>query len=243
MKILQRAEQILPWVQGPRVLDIGCAAHAMNFDDPHWLHGLLRKHFPDTVGLDIRPDKIEQLRKAGFANVYQGNAEKFDLGREFDTIVAGDLIEHLSNPGAFLACAKKHLAPAGRLIVTTPYPFCLLGFGYAFFKYPRTTWNLEHTHWVCPQTLKEACRRAGLEPSHTGLILDYATPDKDTSFAYRALVKSLALFGRLIPERLRCSSILLAATHAKESDLLPYRTGNISADAEISSSEAVSVQI
>lgn len=241
MKLLQRAEQILPWVQGPRVLDIGCAAHAMKFDSPHWLHGLLCKQFPETVGLDIRPDLIEQLRSIGYANVYLGNAENFDLGREFDTIVAGDLIEHLSNPGAFLTCVKKHLAPSGRLIVTTPYPFCLFGIGYAIWNYPRTTWNLEHTHWVCPQTLHEACRRIGLEPSHLGLILDYAAPDKDTSLAYRVMLKSLGLFGRLIPERLRCSSILLVASHAKDSDLRPYRTGNIAAEANSHSSESVGV--
>ncbi|MFZ0954510.1 MAG: class I SAM-dependent methyltransferase [Candidatus Sulfotelmatobacter sp.] len=231
MKILQRAEQIIPWVQGPRVLDIGCAAHAMKFDNPHWLHGLLCKRFPDTVGLDIRPDLVEQLRELGFANVNLGNAETFNLGREFDTIVAGDIIEHLSNPGAFLARAKKHLAPGGRLIITTPYPFCLLGMGYALVKYPRTTWNLEHTHWVCPQTLKEACRRAGLQPMYSGLILDYAALEADSSLAYRALVKSLGLFGRLVPERLRCSSILFVATQVEESDLRQYRTGNIAGEA------------
>ena len=158
MKILQRAEQILPWVQGPNVLDIGCAAHAMRFNDPHWLHGLLCKRFPDTVGIDIRPDLIEQLRQRGFQNLYTENAETFELGRQFDTIVAGDLIEHLSNPGAFLRQAAKHLAPNGRLILTTPYPFCLVQFVYALMKYPRTTWNLEHTHWLCPQTVTEACR-------------------------------------------------------------------------------------
>jgi 2-polyprenyl-3-methyl-5-hydroxy-6-metoxy-1,4-benzoquinol methylase len=232
MRILQRAEQIVPWVQGPRVLDIGCAAHAMRFDDPNWLHGLLHKRFPDVVGLDIRPDLVEQLHALGFTSVYRGDAETFDLGQEFDTIVAGDIIEHLSNLGAFLERAKKHLAPGGRLIITSPYPCCLFHVCYAFLKYPRTTWNLEHTHWVCPQTLREACRRAGLEPTHSTLILDYAPPDHGTSTAYGVLVGFLRIFGNLIPERLRCSSVLFVVTHAVESEALPYRADLTASNAQ-----------
>jgi SAM-dependent methyltransferase len=221
MKILQRAEQIMQWVEGPRVLDIGCAAHAMKFDDPHWLHGLLCKRFPDTAGLDIRPDLIEELRKLGYRNLYLDNAETFDLNLQFDSIVAGDIVEHLSNAGAFLDRAKKHLAPNGKLIITTPYPFSLFHTSYAFLKYPRITWNVEHTHWLCPQTLIELSRRAALRPVHWELILDY--PLDDTSLAYRTFVKMLGLFGRLIPERLRCSSMLFVLTHAVEADVRPYR--------------------
>jgi SAM-dependent methyltransferase len=221
MKILQRAEQIVPWVEGPRVLDIGCCAHAMKFDDPHWLHGMLRKRFPEVVGIDIRPDLIDQMRELGFQNLYLENAETFDLNRQFDTIVAGDIIEHLSNAGAFLDQVKKHLAPGGRLIVTTPYPFALFHMTYAFLKYPRITWNVEHTHWMCPQTLTELCRRAGLRPLHWDLIPDYAPGD--SSLPYRAFVKSLALLGSLVPARLRNSSLLFVAGHAEEREALPYR--------------------
>jgi SAM-dependent methyltransferase len=221
LKILQRAEQILPWVQGPRVLDVGCAAHAMKFDDPNWLHGLLLKRFPDTVGIDIRPDLVDKLRELGFKDIYLANAEAFDLGRQFDTIVAGDIIEHLSNVGAFLEHAKKHLRYGGRLVMTTPYAFSLLHMSYALVKYPRTSWNVEHTLWFCQQTLSEACRRAGLRPLHSELILDYVTGTH--SLPYSVLVKGLSLFGRLVPARQRCSSILFVATPAEETNTKPYR--------------------
>jgi len=224
MRIEHRAQQILPWVKGPKVLDVGCAAHAMDFDDPNWLHGLLRQRFPETVGIDIRPDLVEKLHHdLGFSNVYLGNAETLDLGQRFDTIVAGDIVEHLSNLGAFLQRAHEHLEPEGRLIVTSPYPFSLFHMSYAVFKYPKTTWNVEHTHWICPQTFTEACRRAGLKAMHSALIADYAPPDQDSSVSYRVFVKSLAVLGGLIPDRLRCSSVLFVATRAEESDVRPYR--------------------
>ena len=122
MKILGRAEQVMPLVKGPSVLHVGCAAHAPCPGDPSWLHGSLCKRFPDTVGIDLRPDLIEQLQSLGFRNLYVANAETFELNQQFETIVAGDVVEHLSNAGSFLRQARKHLAPDGEIIVTTPFP-------------------------------------------------------------------------------------------------------------------------
>src|ERR1700722_15142279 len=152
MKIERRASQLVPLVDGPRVLHVGCAAHVPDPNDPTWLHGQLCKQFPETVGLDLRQDLIDKLSELGFRNLIAANAETFELNRQFDTIVAGDVIEHLSNPGAFLVQARKHLAPGGKLIITTPFPFALGPFMYAVLKYPKTCWNVEHTCWFCLKT-------------------------------------------------------------------------------------------
>ena len=42
-----------------------------------------------------------------------------DLG-QYDAIACCEGIEHFSNPGLFLCCAFRHLAPGGVLVVTTP---------------------------------------------------------------------------------------------------------------------------
>jgi hypothetical protein len=152
------------------------------------------------------------------------SGENFDLGKKFDTIVAGDIVEHLSNVGAFLNCAKAPLSPEGRLIITSPYPFSLFHISYALLKYPKTTWNVEHAHWICPQTLNEECRRVGLKPFHSALIVDFPPPDAGCSFSCRVFLKSLGLFGGLLPETLRCSSTLFIATHAEGQGVQPYRT-------------------
>ena len=39
----------------------------------------------------------ENVLKKGY-NIIKGNAEIFDFEEEFDIIIAGELIEHLSNP-------------------------------------------------------------------------------------------------------------------------------------------------
>jgi SAM-dependent methyltransferase len=226
MKILGRAEQVVPLVKGPRVLHVGCAAHAPAPGDPSWLHGLLCKYFPDTVGIDLRPDLIEQLQNAGFRNLYVANAETFELDRQFDTIVAGDVLEHLSNPGAFLTQARKHLAPGGEIIVTTPFPFALLPLGFAFFRYPRTCWNVEHTCWFCPQTFSELSRRSGLRILRQDLIGTYTLDDSST--LYRTSVWTLRVAGSLIPKRLRCNTMLFVLSRSECGDEAPYRKDVIS---------------
>jgi SAM-dependent methyltransferase len=211
MKIERRSSHIVPLVEGPRVLHVGCAAHVPDPEDPTWLHGQLCKHFPDTAGLDVRPDLIARLQQFGFRNLYVGNAETFELDQEFDTIVAGDVIEHLSNPGSFLVQAKRHLASHGKIIISTPFPFSLSNFVYAFVKYPQTVWNVEHTCWFCTKTLGELCRRAGLRVVYQDLVGSYVLDNP--SLPYRVLVTSLRVFGPVLPKRLKCNTMLFVLTH------------------------------
>ncbi len=202
-----RADAILRWVRGPRVLDVGCAGHTVEPDSKHWVHGRLRSHFPGVVGIDFSAYNVEFLRSLGFSNVSVQDAETFSVPGLFDTIVAGELIEHLSNPGKFLERARDHLAPGGRIVLTTPYPFSLLCITYAFFKYPRTCQNPEHTCWFCPHTIGELARRARLKIVHFELIEDYR--NDDPSMKYRVLVRLLRFLGSLVPERLRSNCMLL----------------------------------
>ncbi len=201
-----RADYILPFVRGPRVLDGGCAAHEPEPGAPYWLHGQLRRRFPEVIGFDLSQENIEKLRTAGLSNLYVENAETFNLKSQFDTIVAGELIEHLSNPGSFLQRAREHLRPGGRVVLTTPYPFSAYAWIYATFKYPKTCQNPEHTTWFCPRTLAELCKRAGLRISYWQPIEVWRMDCP--SWAYRAFMMFLTLFRWLIPIRLRCSAML-----------------------------------
>ncbi len=78
----------------------------------------------------------EVLKSAGKENVYgidtetkretkhykKGSAEERTLfpANEFDTILAGELIEHLKKPEKFLKEANRLLKKGGKIIITTP---------------------------------------------------------------------------------------------------------------------------
>ncbi len=71
-----------------------------------------------------------------------GNVEKLEdieWDKKFDIVFAGELIEHLNNPGLFLRGVKSCLKEHGELIITTPNAF-------AIRRIPRLLWRNEVQH-------------------------------------------------------------------------------------------------
>jgi len=197
---MTRSEQILNYVVGPDILDVGCAGHIPKPGSPYWLHGRLREKFPIVIGIDVNAKNIEKLHEMGYENIHIASAENFDLNTQFDTIIAGELIEHLSNPGQFFRRCQAHLKPHGRVVVTTPYAFALLYILYAFIKFPKTCQNDEHAVWFCPQTLAQLASRNGFQVDHWNLIEDYEFDNSSRS--YRVFARAITTIGRLLPDRL-----------------------------------------
>jgi len=92
------------------------------------LHKRLMEVSDHIIGLDIDRDGIDKARSEGILNIQYGDLERLDevdISGEFDVIVAGEIIEHLSNPGLFLDGVKRFFAPNTEMIVTTPDAFSL----------------------------------------------------------------------------------------------------------------------
>jgi hypothetical protein len=63
-----------------------------------------------------------------------------------------------------LAQARNHLAPGGRLVLSTPSPFSLLYFLYERFMYPKTCQNPEHACLVLHCDDYRAQQSPGISP-------------------------------------------------------------------------------
>jgi len=145
--------------QGKDVLDLGCVQHnPENYKSKYWLHKALAQVANSVEGLDLYEEGVEYLRKRGYA-VFVGNAENFHMEKNYDVIVAGDLIEHLGNLSGFLRSCKSHLRPGGKLLISTPNPwywrFCLKAALFRGHVHP----NPEHTLWMCPTVLEQLLTR------------------------------------------------------------------------------------
>lgn len=153
---------VMDRVKDKDVLDLGCVMHKPeNYKSGFWLHKAIRKVAKSVTGLDRDAEGVAYLNDRGF-NLIVADATDFELGKSFDVLVAGDIIEHLNNVGNFLACAHKHLRDDGMLIVTTPTPF----YWRSMLKqilFGKVDPNTEHTCWFCWQTLKEIARRYDFE--------------------------------------------------------------------------------
>ena len=189
------------------MLDVGCTGHVVEIDSPVWLHRRLREVFPSVAGIDISAENVDLLRRHGYGDVHVQSAESFELREKFDTIVAGELIEHLANPGLFLRQARAHLKPGGRLVLTTPNPFALLFIFYALSKFPKTCENLQHTCWFCPQTMRELVGRYRLRVEHFELFDDY--PPGNPSWRFRLFMVLRRCFGMVLPKLLAKNRMLV----------------------------------
>ncbi|MCC6240171.1 MAG: class I SAM-dependent methyltransferase [Phycisphaerales bacterium] len=158
------------YAQPPRqVMDLGCvdARPQRNTVDqriakPNFLFKRTHEINPDVLGVDIDPQGIEQLQSQGY-HAACADVETMDLQRQFDTIIAGEIIEHLENCGLFLRNLRRHLKPGGVLIISTPNPF-YVGQTWKIWRYGKPMVHEDHLNWQDPTTLDALLRRTGYEP-------------------------------------------------------------------------------
>lgn len=148
--------------RGRDVLDIGCVMHnPENYRSRYWIHKALKDVASTLVGLDLYDEGVQYLRGLGY-DIVTADAQNFNLGRQFDVIVAGDVMEHLENLAGFIACCKNHLRHDGVILVSTPNPWYWRNFVKAALMAEFRS-NPEHTLWFCPRTLRQLFNRHELD--------------------------------------------------------------------------------
>ena len=151
------------YVRGKDVLDVGCVDHIATFEaTDSWLHKHIVRSANRAVGLDLLESEAAKLREKGY-DIRCGDACSVSLDQTFDVVVAGEIIEHVDNPAAFVSNMARHLNDNGRLVITTPYAFFAWHFLESIFSSGERRWNPEHVSWYCPFTLENLLRRSNLQ--------------------------------------------------------------------------------
>lgn len=134
--LVQRLDIIKEICLGKRVLHLGCTNFPYTevaIDNDMLLHSELEKVASDLWGLDADQAGIDILTANGLKQIIFGDLEKLeevDLDESFDVIVAGEIIEHLNNPGLFLNGIRRFMSQNSVLIVTTVNAYCAMRFFY-----------------------------------------------------------------------------------------------------------------
>jgi len=135
-EVVQRLDRIKDLCAGRRVLHLGCTNHPYTLDSISagtLLHFELEKTASEIWGLDSDAEGIELLRSNGSENLVLGDLEHLEtapLDDTFDIIVAGEMIEHLDNPGLFLSGVKRFMRADTILVLTTINAYCAMRFFY-----------------------------------------------------------------------------------------------------------------
>lgn len=162
--IYDRCDFLSELARDKNVLDIGCVEHSFENSvkrGSRWLHKRIKESATTVLGIDYEKEEVIKMQRAGY-NVIQADAENFDLNQTYDIVMAGELLEHLSNPGNFLTCARRHLKPEGRLVLTTPNANCLIYFLENLILGHEID-NIDHVAIYSPTTIAQLLKRHGLE--------------------------------------------------------------------------------
>ena len=206
----ERVAAMLELVDGPRVLNVGCTGH----ERPHtperrarFLHARLVDQGLSVLGVDVDDAGLAWMRAEGY-EVARADAQDLPALGRFDTIVAGELIEHLENPALFLDGCRRNLAADGRLVLSTPNVFAPLH----VLVYAKTgsAANPEHACWFDRQTLTQLLERRGFAIEQFRFVDDLRTDD-GSSPAYRVFARAWRRGRRGLPARFRHSLVVAAS--------------------------------
>jgi 2-polyprenyl-6-hydroxyphenyl methylase/3-demethylubiquinone-9 3-methyltransferase len=158
---------------GKRALDVGCGAGLLT--EP------LARMGAAATGLDAAPENIAAARLhadgQGLAIDYRaGSVEDLGDGEIFDLVCSMEVVEHVSDPAAFVAGLAKALAPGGLMLLSTPNRtalsrIALITVGEGTGQIPRGTHDW--SKFLTPDELEALLQHVGLQVIETrGLSLD-----------------------------------------------------------------------
>ena len=134
IELVQRVGFIKKISAGKKVLHLGCTNFPYTNDSIEngmLLHFDLEKTAKELYGFDFDQEGIDILSEHGTKNLFRADLEKLEdveLDETFDVIIAGEMIEHLNNPGLFLQGIQRFMNAETSLVITTINAYSALRF-------------------------------------------------------------------------------------------------------------------
>lgn len=177
----RRAAALLEWsgVRTGKILDVGC------------MFGFLldeaKRAGLEPYGIELSPGPARAAAERGH-DVFTGTIEAFAAARpelRFAAIFAQHVLEHVPDPRAFVATAKRLLEPGGRLVIAVP------NFEARLRRIARSGWGWYqvpvHLHHFSSRALHRLVADAGLE------LVTERTRGGDTLFLALSALQTLGV--------------------------------------------------
>jgi SAM-dependent methyltransferase len=168
-----------------------------------------------TVGVDRSVEVIAELAQLGVLNnIVAGDVERLEeapVEGTFDIVVAGDIVEHLSNPGRMLEGIRRFCGRDTRLILTTPNAFGAPNFlRYCLGRFREGD---EHVVSFNAQSLETLLRRHGYEVLEMHTCYQPRSAEGRSKVGFAVARRMLQMFPRvggtlMVVARVRSNSVV-----------------------------------
>jgi SAM-dependent methyltransferase len=193
------AEALQPEQPGARALDIGCGVGQVV--------GRLTAAGYEAWGVDVSESNLERARKlSARCQLYDGKQLPFP-DQHFASAGALNVLEHVEEPEAFIQELARVVEPGGRIVLSSPNFFRVLGFR---DYHPRMRgWGQKWRNW---RRLREKRRQMCQAPETvrfdrmTPIVKEPFAPDDDAIVATNALEMEFFL------RRAGCDILTVACT-------------------------------
>lgn len=162
--VVDRAQFILDHCRGKRVLEFGASGpmHDAIVKVAATVYGVDRSDADGVIGFDL-DDVAETLLPPFHTPSVGGSSFGWDARadecvQDFDVIICGEVIEHLSNPGHFLARLRRQFTGVP-VVITVPNAFSQAAIRQIGKGVENV--NVDHVAWYSFRTLKTLIARAG----------------------------------------------------------------------------------
>ena len=207
-KPVDRLLYISKFCKNKKVLDIGCydeTAIKLKERSGYWLHTLIAEKAKRVIGIDSSEQIRSEIKTGLRSRIIK--KDLYDLDKYFasankvDVIVAGELIEHISDVSKFLQLMKE-LYPGKTLLLTTPNATSLTNVLLAFFD--RESSHKDHIQIFSYKTLYSLFLKNGLKkfkiiPYHVRFTEMYFQSSKFKRFFIGLAENTINFFENIFP--------------------------------------------
>jgi len=175
-RIPNRENYIINIVKNKSTLHIGCTDFPYTkrkIEENNLLHKKISDASLNTVGIDLSEEGIRVCAENGIKNVIHGNAENLSeyISHKFDVIVAGEVVEHVNNPGLLLQGIANHLTNESVAVITVPNAFFIIRFLKILFGNEEV--HPDHVCYYSKKTLEELLSRYDLHILDCGYNFEF----------------------------------------------------------------------
>jgi 2-polyprenyl-3-methyl-5-hydroxy-6-metoxy-1,4-benzoquinol methylase len=175
-KVVDRIEFLTTKARSRRVIHVGfvdTGCRSMQNTAGTWLHAHLQRQATSLVGIDVDEAGVKEADDAGYEAYAVDCCDRAAVEAlgiaPAQLVIAGEVIEHVDDPGSFLAGLHALLAPGGELVVTTPNAYGLFNV-FASLAH-REINHPDHVVMFTWRTLTNLAARHGWRPVETAMYV------------------------------------------------------------------------